>query len=265
MVEAVSGQELWRKRVRVAERGGVLMKKGQVVDFLKDQARSFNPSVKFLRVADVAVRRALRELPNPPWTPGTPGSPEQRADGPTVRLAVLPLSAKRRSWQPAAASLRAHLMASLQSGPFEVLEGQRVDEVLKQGGWQEDQPLPEPATLRLIADQLGADVLLRGTVTQWGRSYLLVESWVKAGLAVELLDAASGEVIWSAVKRNTRHAGILKGPTGLKAVAVAPVMGLKSSHLERVAVHLAREVAGELAAAPAVLTYVSEPQGPPGG
>src|SRR3989338_3105431 len=49
MVEAASGEVLWRQQVRVAERGGALMKKGQVVDFVKDQARSFKPEGKVLR------------------------------------------------------------------------------------------------------------------------------------------------------------------------------------------------------------------------
>jgi hypothetical protein len=260
MVEASSGEVLWRKQAAAAERGGALMKKGQVVDFLKDQARSFNPSVKFLRISDAAVRQLLRDFPNP-----AVAEPDAGADGwgrelssGAARLAILPLGAKRKGWDKQAAALRMQLMAGLQGSPFEVLELQRVDAALQARGWATGGPVPADLPLPELAHALGADVMLRGQVTNWGRTYMVVESWVKAGLALELVDGESGEVIWSAEKHNRRHAGILKGPTGYKSVATAPITGLKASHLERVATHLVRMMAEELIASPAVRAYLSE-------
>jgi len=259
MVEAASGEVLWRKRVKVAERGGAVVQKGQVVDFVQDQMRSYNPKVKFLRVADVAARQALTGMPNPPLTPagGIGEEAGQTASG-TIRLAILPLAAKKEDWLKAANELRADLAASLQNGTFEVLELQRVNEALTARGWQEGAALPEEPALVEVARALGADLLLRGTVTKWGRTYLAVQSWVKAGLALELLDGASGEVIWSDERRGTRQSGILKGPTGYKSIVTAPITGLRSSHLHRVASHLARAMADELKQSPAVLTYLNE-------
>jgi len=116
MVDAASGDILWRQQAKVAERGGALVQKGQVVDFLKDQARSFHPEVKFLRVSDIAVRRLLRGFPDPPLAmePAAP-SPSHGAeashDG-TRRFAILPLGMKHRGWRKPAAFLRAELTAS---------------------------------------------------------------------------------------------------------------------------------------------------------
>ena len=100
-------------------------------------------------------------------------------------------------------------------------------------------------------------------MTDWGRSYAVVQSWVKAELQLELVDAASGTVLWSEKKRNTRQAGILKGPTGYKSVVTAPITGMKKSNLERVQVHLAREMAQDLAASAAVQTYLDTHRGSP--
>jgi len=82
-----------------------------------------------------------------------------------------------------------------------------------------------------------------------------------ADAPAQLLDAHSGEVIWSAKRRNTRQAGILKGPTGFKSIATAPVMGLKTSHLERVAENLMSRIARDLAESPSVQAYASERPG----
>jgi hypothetical protein len=260
MVEAASGEVLWRKRVKVAERGGALVKKGQVVDFVKDQARSYNPKVKFLRVADAAARQALEGMPNPPLAADAEAglAPGAGSSGSVIRLAILPLAAKKADWLKAAAELRADLAASFQAGAFEVVELKRVDDALAARGWQDGAaPLDEPVLIEL-ANTLDADLLLRGTVTNWGRTYLAVQSWVKAALALELVDGSTGDVIWSDEKRNTRQAGILKGPTGYKSIVTAPITGLKSSHLHRVAGDLARKMADELQQSPAVLTYLNE-------
>ena len=260
MVEASSGDILWSTRVQAAERGGALLKKGQVVDFVEDQIRSAHPRVKFLRVSDEAVRRALKELPNPSINVEDSAAARGRTakDAGVMRLAVLPFGATHRHWGKATETLRAYMVASLQDSPFDVVEIQRVDAALKAQGWTEGAPLPDQPILSEVAKTLGADVWLRGTVTEWGRTYLVVQSWVKAKLQLDLLDASSGELIWSGTRKNTHQAGILKGPTGYTSLATAPITGLKSSHLDRVANHLTRSMVQDLSQSPAVLAYASE-------
>ncbi|MBI4342249.1 MAG: DUF799 family lipoprotein [Candidatus Omnitrophica bacterium] len=256
MVDAATGEELWRSRqIKAAERGGALMKKGQVVDFVKDQARSVDPRVKFLRISDAAVRQALKGLPNPPMALDSHAS---SAAGGSVRLALLPLEPKNKNWRTAAETLRGYLAASLQETPFEVLEVQRVDAALEALGWHEGDPMPETLKIPELAQALGADVVMRGTVTNWGRTYLVVQSWVKAELQVELLDGRTGGAIWADKLKKTRQAGILKGPTGYKSIVTSPITGLKTGNLERVAKHLTRELVQHLDASPAILTYLNE-------
>jgi len=256
MVDAATGDVLWKQSVKAAERGGALLKKGQVVDFVKDQVRSLNPSVKFLRISDMAAERGLKGMPNPPMELGA--APVRSAMS-GRRLAVLPLATKRPQWQKASNKLRTYLAASLQGTPFTILEINRVDAAMRDVGWTEGQPLPEGAPLAAAAERLGADTLLRGTVTTWGRSYWVLASQVKVELLLELIDAETGEVVWSQQHKNTRQAGLLKGPTGYKSLVTAPITGLKTSNLERVGNHLARSMVQELAESPAVLTYVHEP------
>lgn len=258
MVDAHTAEVLWRKSVRVAERGGALMKKGQVVDFVQDQVRSFNPRVKFLRVADVATRRVLKGFPNPPLSASTPTQPSRPGASRVSRLALLPLEAKQPRWNQASRTLRLFLAASLQESSFEVIELQQVDAALNARGWHDGEPLPSSLPLADVAKAVGADVLLRGTVTNWGRSYVVVESWVKAELELALVDPQSGEVIWSEKKKQTRQAGLLKGPTGFQSIATGPLMGLLPSHLERVATQLTRSMTADLSTSPAVLAYVSD-------
>jgi hypothetical protein len=257
MVDARTGEELWRQQVKAAERGGAVMQKGQVIDFLQDQMRSYNPGITFLRVADIAVRHAIKGLPNPPWIGSARESVHEQA-GKAVRLAVLPFDVKKPAWQKAAASLRTYLAADLQESPFEILELQRVDVALTELGWKEGEPLPSDLPLQTLAQTLGADSVLRGRVTAYGRTYAVVESWVKAELEVDLLDAQSGTVIWSEKQKDSRTSGILKGPTGYKSLATAPITGMKTSHLERVSNNLTHKLAEALTASPAVMTYVGE-------
>lgn len=257
MVEARTGEELWRQQVKAAERGGAVVQKGQVVDFLQDQMRAYNPGITFLRVADIAVRHAIKGLPNPPWT-GTAHEDVRAPIGRAVRLAVLPFAVKKPAWQKAAALLRTYLAADLQGSPFEILELQQVDAALAQLGWKEGEPLPDNLSLSALAQTLGADSVLRGMVTNYGRTYAVVESWVKAELQVDLVDAHSGTVVWSEKQKDSRTAGILKGPTGYKSIVTAPISGMKTSNLERVSNHLTHKFAEALNASPAVMTYVGE-------
>ena len=83
-------------------------------------------------------------------------------------------------------------------------------------------------------------------------------SWVKAELERELIDAQSGARIWAERKRDTRHAGLSKGPTGYQSLATAPIVGLRAGHLEQVAVHLTRAMAKRAADDPAVRAYVDQ-------
>jgi hypothetical protein len=205
----------------------------------------------------MAVKRALKGMPNPPMAieAADAAQPAGRA-----RLALLPLQVKHKHWGKSAPLLRSLLAASLQESPFEVVELQRVDAALNALGWSEGEPLPDALSIPELAEALDVDAVLTGTVTKWGRTYRIVQSWVKAELQLDLLDAPSGEVIWSEKRANTRQAGILKGPTGYKAIVTAPIMGMKGVHLERVANHLTRALAEDLSRSPAVQAYLSEHQ-----
>lgn len=256
MVDAASADVVWRHQVIVADRGGALFQKSQAIDFLMDQVRSFQPTVKFRRVAEVAARRVLEGMPNPPMTLASQPAPHLERG--KVRLALLPLGAKRANWQPQAERARMDLAVSLQESPFEIVELQQVDAALTSQGWSKGQPLPRDLSLDALAKALGADVVLRGAMTDWGRSYFVLESWVKAELELELLDTRSGERLWSKKRKNTRQAGLFKGPTGLNAIVTAPITGLSRSRLDQVASRLAQLLVKDLNGSSAVQAYLRE-------
>jgi len=263
MVDARTGDVLWRQKAKLSKRGGAAIQKGQVVDFVKDQLHAYKPEVQFLNISDAVVRQLLSDLPDPPL------SAEAEVEGPWgaaagakakgVRVAVLPLEIQSSKWDVGARQLRRDLTSALQQeSPFDVVELQQVDSVIEPLGWQEGEPVPASLSVSAIAEAVGADLVIRGTVTKWGKMYVIAQSWVTAGLALELIDASTGAVIWSEEKNQRHTAGLLKGPTGYKSAVTAPLKGLKTSNLQRVATHLARELVGDLSRSPAVMAYVSE-------
>lgn len=261
MVDAETGDDLWRQAVQVAERGGVVIQKGQVVDFVKDQIRSRNPGIKFLRISDIAARQAMKGMPDPPVNTDRKTLAQLAAANALTggaRLAVLPFDVKNKKWHAGAEKLRWYMGASLQESPFDVIELQQVEAVLVAMGWSPGEPLPKDLSIADFAKQVGADVVMRGTVTNWGRSFWIVQSSVKAAMELELVDAESGEVIWSGTHANRRHAGLSKIPTGYKSIATSALKGMKGSNLERVAKHLTRNVVQELNASPSILVYLNE-------
>jgi len=262
MVDARTGDILWRKQAKVSERGGAVVQKGQVVDFVKDQLQAYKPQAQFLRVSDAVVRTLLSDMPDPPFrdeadTEGPWASAHAKAKG--LRVAVLPLDMKQAKWRAGARQLRRDLAAALQQeSPFDVIEPQQVDGAIEPLGWREGEALPESLSISELAKSVGADLVIRGTVTKWGKMYVIAQSWVTAGLKLELIEASTGEILWSREKKSTHTAGILKGPTGYKSAVTAPIKGMKTSNLERVATHLTRDLAQELSRSPVVMTYLSE-------
>ena len=264
MIDAATGEVLWRKKVQAAERGGAAMQKGQVVDFLQEQMRSaYHPDIMFGRVADAATQQALKDFPNPAMS-FSPAAPPARARAAkasgALRVAVLPFEIKHAKWRKGAQLLRMNLTADLQESPFDIAELAQVDAALRAQAWSEGQPLPASLSLAKLAQDVRADLILRGTVTRWGRTYLLVHSAVSAGLALELVEPSSGAVVWSAQKHNSRMAGILKGPTGFTSLATSPIKGLKQRYLDRVAHELTQRLVEELSASPTVGAYLSAHQ-----
>ncbi len=259
MVDTHTGDELWRKHVTAAERGGVLFKSGQVVDLIQDQIRSQHAEQMFQRVADLAAARAVKDFPNPPRAAFGAATTKTAAAASTgmKRLAILPLNMARASWHEAAELLRRDLAAHLHDGPFEIIELQQVEEVMERHGWNDDKPWPADLPVDQIARELSADLVLRGTVTKWERKYLGVESWVSAGLQLELVDTATGQVIWSEQRDNRRQAGILKGPTGYLSVATAPIMGVTRGRQRQVGDELTRTLAEHLLESKDVRAHLS--------
>jgi len=129
-----------------------------------------------------------------------------------------------------------------------------VDAELDKAGWSLEK-LPDGKEAARIGRALGAQAVLFGKVTQWGRLYAGVHSQVRAGLRLELVDCDTGVSIWQGGKEDQRNAGLLKLPTGVGSAAVAPLMGLRDKYLEECAHNVARLIAEDLVERKVVILY----------
>ncbi len=68
------------------------------------------------------------------------------------------------------------------------------------------------AAARRLGEATGADTLLFGEVTAWGREFWGLQSHVTVGVALELRDAATGAVLFSSEAEDTAHSGVSQLP-----------------------------------------------------
>lgn len=65
---------------------------------------------------------------------------------------------------------------------------------------------------RRLGEATGADALLFGVVTAWGREFWGLQAHATVGVALELRDAATGEVLFVSEAEDTAHSGVSQLP-----------------------------------------------------
>jgi hypothetical protein len=145
----------------------------------------------------------------------------------------------------AASLIREQVAVNLRQAHWTLLETTQVDAVLVNRGWSEAESL-DGVDPRALGQALGADILCYGEVTRWGRHYLLVHSQAEVGAAMRLVSSKTGKVLWSNKGEKVRTAGLTKIPTGLGAVAIAPVMGMQKAFLYEISNDVARQMTSPL-------------------
>jgi hypothetical protein len=141
--------------------------------------------------------------------------------------------------------LRGDVVAWLQQSQFEVVEPWITDTQLAHSGIAAAR-LQERGTAGELARLLAVDGIVYGDVTQWNRSYYLVQSVAEAGLRLELVDGGSGKSLFLSERSETIGAGLTGGPTGFVSAATEPLAGLRSSQLRELTRAVARNTVADL-------------------
>jgi hypothetical protein len=109
------------------------------------------------------------------------------------------------------------------------------------------------AAARLLGEALGADAVVFGTVTEWDREYYLVESVVRAGLAVELRDTVTGALLFDAEVHDAESSGISKLPVAyspdgaVQSILIEALKGLRNTLFITLTDDISRQIIDGLA------------------
>jgi hypothetical protein len=95
---------------------------------------------------------------------------------------------------------------------------------------------------------LGCDAVLYGKVTEWDRSYFAIQSTSSVGLALTLVSARDGKVLFTSTAEDSDSRGLSKGPTGFSDLVIEPIKGLSNDIITA----LARKVVAKMLAPLAV-------------
>jgi len=158
-----------------------------------------------------------------------------------LRIAILPFEVPQEVSQKKGDYLRRQIFINLKRGGYNLVEKFVVDGVLARQDWDVSYlPKVPPQSL---GEALGADAVIFGNLTTWEESYLAIHSSITIGCKIKLVDTRSGEVLWKSNYQKTDFDGILKLPTGLSSVVLAPILFLaKKENQFRLADEVTREM-----------------------
>lgn len=96
---------------------------------------------------------------------------------------------------------------------------------------------------RKLGRRLGCDWLIQGTITQFDIDYLGLYSNIRIGVELSLVNAGSGQVLWSGRHlAQSRDGAVPLSPVGLAMSVVKAATNLEPDQLEGVAADLARRL-----------------------
>lgn len=161
---------------------------------------------------------------------------------PSLKLAILPMEGKTEG----AKFLRFALHASLMDSELSIMEKFIVDGTLEKKRWSEPEKFLAIPPQKL-GEALGADALLYGKVTKWSKFYAIIYSTLVVGLELRLVDARTGELLWTSEQLDREFEGLLKIPTGIFSAVFSPMIFVaKNQNLNNLANKLVRNITESL-------------------
>ena len=161
---------------------------------------------------------------------------------PPLKLVILPLDGKHEG----AEFFREALHTTLMDTELNISEKFLVDKALKKNGWSSPKELLTIPPQKL-GEAFGADALLYGKVTKWSKYYAIIHSTLVVGLELKLVDARTGEILWTGEELDREFEGIIKIPTGIISAFANPLIFVgEKSNLNSLAGKVARNITESL-------------------
>ncbi|MDP6625833.1 MAG: DUF799 family lipoprotein, partial [Nitrospinota bacterium] len=161
---------------------------------------------------------------------------------PPLKLVILPLEGKHEG----AEFFREALHTTLMDTELNISEKFLVDKALKKNGWSSPKELL-PIPPQKLGEAFGADALLYGKVTKWSKYYAIIHSTLVVGLELKLVDARTGEILWTGEELDREFEGIVKIPTGIISAFANPLIFVgEKSNLNSLAAKVARNITESL-------------------
>lgn len=167
------------------------------------------------------------------------------------RVAVLPFES-RANHPDAAPVMRRMFYNFFSSLNYIDIEPSAVDATLSAAGLSPKDAGADPAHYPRLGQLLGADAVIVGEVTAFGRIYALFYANQQVGLKVRMVACATGETLWELDHAVTLHDGDL--PLSLPGVAAAIVKtawSYQQANLMRAAAELCMQMAAAIPDPPA--------------
>jgi len=145
------------------------------------------------------------------------------------RVAIMPFSNHSQSEQagPIVRKMFYNFFSSLN---YVDVEPSEVDDILRQAGIYDDIVKGRAVDIQQACQVLGADALIFGDVTTFGKIYAVLYSEVRAGMKARMLACPSGNPVWS--YEHTSHigeGGISISPLGLASTAAKVLLNLRQT------------------------------------
>ncbi len=147
-----------------------------------------------------------------------------------VRVALLPMEAKE-SWGEGSRHIRRAFYGELLEIPeFRLMEPAAVDHLLEKKGLLQDSRWSEQDP-KVLAESLNVDFLIYPRLTAWTQRYFLLQSQTSVAVRASMVDGHTGERVWEAESKARFQKGLTGIPTGLTALALEPLRGMRKRFL----------------------------------
>ncbi|MFH2075489.1 MAG: GNA1162 family protein [Pseudomonadota bacterium] len=156
-------------------------------------------------------------------------------------IAVLPFFDRSRS-KHGFETVRRGFYNHFSSLPFKDMELYRIDDLLKKAGLTDPEEINKTSPQKL-GEILGVDAVVYGEISDFDKLFAVIYSQVSVGAEVKMVDAKTGNFLWSGQHVARIHEGGLSvTPVGIVATVIVAAMNMRDIQLLRACDDLFREM-----------------------
>ncbi len=168
------------------------------------------------------------------------------------RVAILPFSNHTHSTQ-AGAAVRKMFYNFFSSLNYIDMEPSELDAILRRSSMYDDLVEGRPVDTGRLCQVTGADALIFGDVTTFGKIYAVLYSEVRAGLKARMLACPSGRLVWE-YEHTSRigEGGLSISPLGLASTAAKVLLNMRQTVGMRVIADLCMQMTSTIPNPPGI-------------